>query len=91
MRKTLSVVLCAGAVALAGVAWAAPKPTRIRVLSIPKARVFVDGKLVGVSPTKPIDVKGPKVTVRLEHAGLGSEEFDVTPTPGKTTDIKRRW
>ena len=72
--------------------WSAPpEPTRIQVVAIPRARVWVNGVYVGLSPTKAVKVDGTSVKVRLEHAALGSYETTATIGYGETTELTVRW
>ncbi|MBZ4333495.1 YHYH domain-containing protein [Corallococcus sp. AS-1-6] len=69
----------------------AETPTRLKVIAIPRARVWVNGAFVGMSPTPAIRVEGTKVKVLLEHAALGRYETTETIEPGGTTALTVRW
>lgn len=72
--------------------WSAPAdPTRIQVVAIPRARVWVNGTFLGLSPTKAVKVDGTSVKVRLEHTALGSHETTATIGYGETTELTVRW
>lgn len=64
---------------------------KIRLVTIPKARVFVDGKDRGVSPTKPFQAQHGSVRVRLEHPILGSKTIQVLSEYGATRTRIVRW
>ncbi|NBD13415.1 MULTISPECIES: YHYH domain-containing protein [Corallococcus] len=71
---------------------AAPAPTRIQVIAIPRARVWINGTFVGMSPTPVVRVEGTKkVQVLLEHAALGRHETTTTLDAGETTLLTVRW
>ncbi|GMU01585.1 hypothetical protein KH5H1_57050 [Corallococcus caeni] len=75
--------------------WSAPPvaetPTRLQVIAIPRARVWINGAFVGMSPTPAVRVDGTKVRVLLEHAALGRHETTATLDPGGTTALTLRW
>ena len=67
-----------------------PKPGRLVVKAIPRARVYINGKFVGVSPTKRIRVDG-SAKVRLEHRILGHHEFTVDVPYDEVVEQQIRW
>ncbi|MCY1032241.1 YHYH domain-containing protein [Corallococcus sp. BB11-1] len=69
----------------------AEKPTRLQVIAIPRARVWINGAYVGLSPTKAVRIDGTQVKVTLEHAALGSHETTATVERGETTALTVRW
>ncbi|MBZ4417089.1 YHYH domain-containing protein [Myxococcus sp. RHSTA-1-4] len=73
--------------------WSAPaaEPTRLQVVAIPRARVWINDQFVGLSPTRAIKVDSGKVKVRLEHVALGAHEVTATVTAGETTALTVRW
>lgn len=73
--------------------WSAPvaQPTRLQVVAIPRARVWINDTYVGLSPTRAIKVDGGQVKVRLEHAALGVHETTANVTAGETTELTVRW
>lgn len=75
----------------AGGGSAPAQPTRIQVVAIPRARVWVNDTYVGMSPTKSVKVDGTSVKVRLEHVALGSHETTATIGYGETTELTVRW
>ncbi|NOJ95749.1 YHYH domain-containing protein [Corallococcus coralloides] len=66
-------------------------PTRVKVIAIPRARVWINGAFVGMSPTPAVRVDGTKVQVLLEHAALGRHETTATIDSGGTTALTVRW
>jgi hypothetical protein len=78
-----------------GGGWSAPavaaEPTRLQVIAIPRARVWINGAFVGMSPTPAVRVDGTKVQVLLEHAALGRHETTTTVESGRTTALTVRW
>ncbi|MBN9685815.1 YHYH domain-containing protein [Corallococcus sp. NCSPR001] len=75
--------------------WSTPaveaEPTRLQVIAIPRARVWINGAFVGMSPTPAVRVDGAKVQVLLEHAALGRHEETTTVEHGRTTALTVRW
>ncbi|WAS82743.1 MULTISPECIES: hypothetical protein [unclassified Corallococcus] len=67
------------------------EPTRLQVIAIPRARVWINGAFVGMSPTPAVRVDGAKVQVLLEHAALGRHEETTTVEHGRTTALTVRW
>lgn len=63
----------------------APVPKTLRVVTVPRARVSIDGKDVGLSPTEPVVVKGPTVTVTLTHRFRGTIQKVVNVVDGANT------
>jgi hypothetical protein len=83
---------CHGGGGGGGGAWAELEtPTRVQVIAIPRARVWINGAYVGLSPTRAIEVDGGKVQVMLEHAALGRHETTATLQHGVTTALTVRW
>jgi len=74
--------------------WSAPAvvaPTRVQVVAIPRARVWINDQYVGLSPTRAVKVDSGSVKVRLEHVALGAHEVTANVTAGETTDLTVRW
>lgn len=73
--------------------WDAPveTPTRLRVVAIPRARVWINDQYAGVSPTRAVQVGRGQVKVRLEHVALGVHEVTANVTSGETTELTVRW
>ncbi|QSQ19487.1 YHYH domain-containing protein [Pyxidicoccus parkwayensis] len=73
--------------------WSEPvvQSTRVQVIAIPRARVWVNDTYVGMSPTRAIKVDGGHVKVRLEHAALGTHEATADISTGETTELTVRW
>ncbi|NOK08784.1 YHYH domain-containing protein [Corallococcus exercitus] len=69
----------------------AETPTRLKVIAIPRARVWINGAFVGLSPTPAVRVDGTKVRILLEHAALGRHETTATLATGGTTALTVRW
>lgn len=69
----------------------APRPARVMVTSIPKAKIWIDGKYAGVSPTKLVKTSSGEVTIRLEHPVLGTHEGKVQATSGERVNWQYRW
>jgi len=65
--------------------------TRLQVIAIPRARVWVDDVYIGMSPTKAVKVDNTQVKVRVEHAALGSHETTTTISYAETTELTVRW
>ncbi|NMO17017.1 YHYH domain-containing protein [Pyxidicoccus fallax] len=73
--------------------WSAPveAPTRLQVVAIPRARVWINDQYVGLSPTRAIKVGSGSVKVRLEHVALGVHEVTTNAAAGETTELTVRW
>lgn len=84
---------CHGGGGSSGGGWSAPEvePARLQVVAIPRARVWINDKYVGLSPTRAIKVDSGQVKVRLEHAALGTHEATTNATAGETTELTVRW
>lgn len=63
----------------------------VKIVAIPRARVVIDGKDVGMSPTKAIPAQHGQVTVQLQHSILGTHEVSVEIEYGRTTTQMIRW
>ncbi|NNC20471.1 hypothetical protein HJC22_32610 [Corallococcus exiguus] len=63
----------------------------MKVIAIPRARVWINGAFVGMSPTPAVRIDGTKVQVLLEHAALGRHETTATIDAGGTTALTVRW
>lgn len=66
-------------------------PGSIKIVSIPKARVWIDGKYAGVSPTNLVRASHGSVEVRLEHSVLGEQRTTAYVEYGATTVVSVRW
>jgi len=66
-------------------------PGKIKVVSLPRARVWIDGEYAGVSPTKLVRASHGTVSVRLEHSMLGEYESTASVEYGRTTVVSVRW
>lgn len=64
---------------------------RIKIVALPRARVFVDGEDMGLSPTRTFKAQDGSVQVRLEHRILGTAQFSVRVDYGTTTVHTLRW
>lgn len=84
---------CHGGGGGGGGGWSAPAETstHVQVIAIPRARVWINGKFVGMSPTSKVRVDSTTIQVRLEHAALDSHETTATIERGVTTALTVRW
>ena len=68
-----------------------PAKGTIKVLVHPWAKVFLDGKEVGITPLKPLSVYQGAHTLRLENSPPGQKKtVRVVVRPGKTKVVKIR-
>lgn len=67
------------------------EPTRLQVVAIPRARVWINDQFAGLSPTRAIRVDSGPVKVRLEHVALGTHEVTANVSAGETTELTVRW
>lgn len=63
---------------------------RVRITTIPKAEVWIDGKRIGASPITTSAQHGA-VTVAVRHRLLGSATRVVHVEYGKTANVDIRW
>ena len=68
-----------------------PKPAYLKVIAIPRARVYVDDKFIGVSPTKAVQVTSETANVRLEHSILGRRDSTEVLKRGEVNTRTIRW
>jgi hypothetical protein len=66
-------------------------PGNIKIVSIPKARVWINGEYAGVSPTNIVRASHGRVEVRLEHSVLGEYKTTASVEYGRTTVVSVRW
>ena len=64
---------------------------RVKVVAVPRARVWVGDVYVGMSPTSRVSVEGSSVTVKLEHSLLGTYKVDYDVSDGGSIDIDVLW
>ena len=68
-----------------------PKKATLLVKATPRARVFINGKEVGLSPTTRIEVEAGSIEVRLEHKVLGQTVRRITLSPGEAQQLNIDW
>lgn len=68
-----------------------PKPTTLQVKATPQARVFVDGKPVGTTPTPVLTIEKDTVEVVLEHRVHGTTHRTVTLQRGAANVVDIVW
>lgn len=64
---------------------------KIRVVTVPRARVTIDDVDMGLSPTRPLRAQHGSVNVVLDHKILGSKTLKASVEYGTTTTHTIRW
>ena len=68
-----------------------PAPMKFEVVAVPRARVFVAGVDLGVTPTKAQTTTARTIEVEVRHPLLGTTRQTFTLSEGRTSTLQVQW